>query len=46
MFKHIADRQGDYEFSLKEFEVYLKSLLAQYKALRKQIKGLIEIKGH
>ena len=46
MFKAVADRQQEYEYSLKEFEVFLKNLLAQYKALRKQIKGLLEIKGH
>ena len=46
MFKHVADKQGEFEYSLKEFEVFIKNLLTQYKALRKQIKGLIEIKGN
>ncbi len=46
MFKAAADKQQDYEYSLKEFDGFLKKLLVQYKALRKQIKGLIEIKGN
>jgi hypothetical protein len=45
MFKHIADKQQEYEYILKEFDILLKNLLTQYKALRKQIKGLMEIKG-
>ena len=45
MFKASADKQQEYEFSLKEFEIFLKKLMAQYQALKKQIKGLIEING-
>jgi archaellum component FlaC len=45
MFKAVADKQQEYEYSLKEFDVFLKNLMTQYKALRKQIKGLMEIKG-
>ncbi|CDW84248.1 UNKNOWN [Stylonychia lemnae] len=42
-FKRIADRQQDYETKLLEFENFLRKLLLQYKALRKQLKGLAEI---
>lgn len=45
MFKAMADRQQEYEYRLKEFDGFLKKLIVQYKALRKQVKGLIEIKG-
>lgn len=45
MFKASADKQQEYEFSLKEFEIFLKKLMTQYQALKKQIKGLIEIKS-
>ena len=45
MFKHIADKQQEYEYTLKEFDIMLRNMLVQYKALRKQIKGLMEIKG-
>ncbi len=45
MFKASADKQQEYEFSLKEFDIFLKKLITQYQALKKQIKGLIEIKS-
>ena len=46
MFKASADKQQDYEYSLKEFDAFLKKLLAQYKALKNQIKDLVDIKGN
>eukprot|EP00347_Sterkiella_histriomuscorum_P006955 403350798 len=42
-FKRIADKQQEYEYKLQEFEGFLKKLVVQYKALRKQIKGLAEL---
>lgn len=30
MFKASADKQQEYEFSLKEFDIFLKKLMTQY----------------
>ena len=34
MFKASADKQQEYEYSLKDFEGFLKKLLLQYQALK------------
>ena len=44
MYKGISNKEEEYDNKIKEFEAFLKKLLFQYKTLRKQLKGLIEIK--
>jgi hypothetical protein len=42
--KVLTERYDEWEKKIKDFEQFLKKLQIQYKALRKQLKGLIEIK--
>ena len=41
--KILNERQDEWDKKIRDFDGFIKKLLIQYKALRKQLKGLIEI---
>ena len=43
--KILSERQDEWEKKIADFEIFLKKLLTQYKSLRKQLKGLIDVKN-